>query len=125
LRGGEPWSTSALFLYEDQGTSFGLDVTRVAKQEHRGLNVPKFFRGDSAFAGPKLLRLSEKEGWRYAIPIKANAVLERHSAHLLRRPAGRPSHKPKVCYHSFRYQAGSWSRWSDTRASCSPTSASS
>ena len=22
--------------------------------------------------------------------------------------AGRPSHKPKVFYHSFRYQAGSW-----------------
>ena len=64
--------------------------------------------GDAAFAGPKLLRLWEKEGFRYAIRIKANAVLERKIAHLLRRPVGRPSHKPKVFYHSFRYQAGSW-----------------
>jgi hypothetical protein len=35
-------------------------------------------------------------------------VLERKIAHLLKRPVGRPSHKPKVFYHSFRYQAGSW-----------------
>jgi hypothetical protein len=77
-------------------------------ERYRGLNVPKFFRGDAAFAGPKLLRLLEKEGFRYAIRIKANAVLERKIAHLLRRPVGRPSHKPKVFYHSFRYRAGSW-----------------
>jgi hypothetical protein len=35
-------------------------------------------------------------------------VLERQIAHLLKRPVGRPSRKPKVFYHSFRYQAGSW-----------------
>ncbi len=50
----------------------------------------------------------EPEGFRYAIRIKANPVLERQLAHLLRRPADRPSHQPKVLYHSFRYQAGSW-----------------
>jgi hypothetical protein len=37
-------------------------------------------------------------------------VLERHIAHLLKRPVGRPSKKPKVFYHSFRYQAKSWDR---------------
>jgi hypothetical protein len=52
--------------------------------------------------------LLEKEGFRCATRIKANAVLERKIAHLLRRPVGRPSHKPKVFYHSFRYRAGSW-----------------
>jgi hypothetical protein len=57
-------------------------------ERYRGLNVPKFFRGDTAFAGPNLLRLLEKEGFRYAIRIKANAVLERRIAHLLRRPVG-------------------------------------
>src|SRR2546423_4696659 len=31
---------------------------------YRGLDIPKFFRGDSAFAGLKLLRLLEKEGYR-------------------------------------------------------------
>jgi len=77
-------------------------------ERYRGLDIPKFFRGDSAFAGPKLLRLLEKESYRYAIRLKTNAVLERKIAHLLKRPVGRPSHKPKVFYASFRYQAGSW-----------------
>jgi hypothetical protein len=75
---------------------------------YRDVDIPKFFRGDAAFAGPKLLRLLELEGFRYAIRIKANAVLERKIAHLLTRPVGRPSRKPKVFYASFRYQAKSW-----------------
>src|SRR5262249_44017484 len=78
-------------------------------ERYRILDIPKFFREDAAFAGPTLLlRLLEQEDFRYAIRIKANAVLERKIAHLLRRPVGRPSHKPKVFSHSFRYQAGSW-----------------
>jgi hypothetical protein len=77
-------------------------------ERYRDLDLPKYFRGDAAFAGPKLLRLLEKEGFRYAIRIKANAVLERKIAPLLKRPVGRPSRKPKVFYASFRYRAGSW-----------------
>ena len=42
--------------------------------------------------------------------LKANAVLEREIEHLLTRPVGRPSRKPKVFYHSFQYQAKSWKR---------------
>src|SRR5262249_37443321 len=49
-------------------------------ERYRGLDIPKFFRGDAAFANPKLLRLLEQEGFRYAIRIKANAVLERKIA---------------------------------------------
>jgi hypothetical protein len=75
---------------------------------YRDLDILKFFRGDAAFAGPKLLRLLELERFRYAIRIKANAVLERNIAPLLKRPVGRPSRKPIVFYHSFRYRAGSW-----------------
>src|SRR5262245_5314280 len=75
---------------------------------YRDRDVPKYFRGDSAFALPKLLRLLEHEGFRYAIRLKANPVLERKIAHLLTRPVGRPSRRPKVFYHSFRYRAGSW-----------------
>src|SRR6516225_4586316 len=63
-------------------------------ERYRGLTISKFFRGDAAFAGPKLLRLLEQEAFRYAIRIKANAVLERKIAHLLTRPLGRPPHKP-------------------------------
>jgi len=79
-------------------------------QRYRHLDIPKFFRGDAAFANPALYRLLEKEGYRYAIRLKANAVLEREIEHLLTRPVGRPSHKPKVFYYSFQYQAKSWQR---------------
>src|SRR6516225_320083 len=77
-------------------------------ERYRGLDVPKFFRGDAAFAGPKLLRLLEREGFRYAIRIKSNAVLERKIAGWLKRPVGRPSRKPKVFFYNLRYRAGSW-----------------
>jgi hypothetical protein len=77
-------------------------------ERYRDQDISKYFRGDSAFALPKLLRLLEKKGFRYAIRLKANAVLERKIAHLLKRPVGRPSHKPKKFYASFRYRAGSW-----------------
>jgi len=52
-------------------------------QRYRHLDIPKFFRGDAAFANPALYRLLEKEGYRYAIRLKANAVLEREIKHLL------------------------------------------
>ena len=77
-------------------------------ERYRHLSIPKFFRGDAAFANPALFTLLEDEGYQYAIRIKANAVLERHVEHLLTRPVGRPSHKPKVFLHSFQYQAKSW-----------------
>ena len=77
---------------------------------YRDLPISKFFRGDAAFASPKLMKLLEAEGYWYAIRLKANAVLERHIAHLLKRPVGRPSKKPKTFYHSFRYRAKSWNR---------------
>jgi hypothetical protein len=75
---------------------------------YRHLDIPKFFRGDAAFANPALYRVLEKEGYLYTIRLKANAVLERAIEHLLTRPVGRPSRKPKVFYHSFQYQAKSW-----------------
>jgi hypothetical protein len=77
-------------------------------ERYRHLAVPKFFRGDAAFGNPKLMTFLEAEDYRYAIRLKANAVLEREIEHLLKRPVGRPSHRPKVFYHSFQYQAKSW-----------------
>ena len=79
-------------------------------ERYRRYDIPKFFRGDAAFANPALYRLLEKEGYQYVIRIKSNAVLEREIEHLLTRPVGRPSHKPKVFYHNFQYQAKSWQR---------------
>jgi hypothetical protein len=77
-------------------------------ERYRHLDIPKFFRGDAAFANPALYHVLEKEGYHYAIRLKANAVLEREIEHLLTRPVGRPSPRPKVSYHSFQYQAKSW-----------------
>lgn len=79
-------------------------------ERYRDRDIPKFFRGDSAFALPKLFALLEREGFGYAIRLKSNPVLERRIARWMTRPVGRPSAKPKVFYHSFRYRAGSWDR---------------
>ncbi|QDT91549.1 Transposase DDE domain protein [Gimesia algae] len=79
-------------------------------ERYRHLDIPKFFRGDAAFAIPALYRVLEKAGYRYVVRLKANAVLEREISHLLTRPVGRPSHKPQVFFHRFQYQAKSWQR---------------
>jgi hypothetical protein len=57
-------------------------------ERYRDRDIPRYFRGDSAFALPKLLRLLEKEGFRYALRLKADPVLGRKIAHLLKRPVG-------------------------------------
>jgi Transposase DDE domain group 1 len=90
------------------GAKFWRRVLLPVIARYRELKIPKFFRGDAAFASPKLSRLLEEENYWYAIRLKANAVLERAIAHLLKRPVGRPSKQPKVIYPSFRYQARSW-----------------
>ena len=77
---------------------------------YRGLDVRRFFRGDAAFADPKVYRCLEAERYLYAIRLPSNAVLHREIEPLLTRPVGRPSNKPVVLYHDFLYQAGSWDR---------------
>ena len=44
----------------------------------------------------------------YAIRLKANNNLYSQIDHLMTRPVGRPSRKPKVFFHDFSYQAASW-----------------
>jgi hypothetical protein len=89
------------------GRSLHADIYGVIER-YRDRDIPKFFRGDSAFALPKLFALLEREGFRYAIRLKSNAVLERKIARWMIRPVSRPSVRPKVCYHNVRYRAGSW-----------------
>ncbi len=79
-------------------------------ERYRDNDIPKFFRGDAAFAIPGLYELLEAEGYRYAIRLKANPILERHISHLLTRPVGRPPKKPQRFYHGFEYQAQTWDR---------------
>ena len=54
---------------------------------YRHCEIPKFFRGDAAFAIPALYACLETENYSYAIRLKANAVLEREIEPLLTRPA--------------------------------------
>ncbi len=75
---------------------------------YRPRNIRKYFRADAAFAIPELYELLEAEGYRFAIRLKANPILQEHITHLLTRPVGRPPKGPQRFYHSFNYQAQSW-----------------
>ena len=56
-----------------------------------------------------LYEFLEAEGYKYAIRLKANAVLQESIVHLLTRPVGRPPNHVRRFHASFSYQAGSWS----------------
>jgi len=77
---------------------------------YRDADIRRFFRGDAAFASPDIYTFLEEEDYLYAIRLPANQNLQRAIEHLLTRPVGRPSHKPKVLYESFFYQAKSWNQ---------------
>lgn len=67
----------------------------------------KYLRGDAAFAIPELFDYLEAKEFGYAIRLRANKVLERLIAHLLKR---RPSTSVERHYANFTYQAKSWSK---------------
>jgi hypothetical protein len=75
---------------------------------YRGYDILRFFRGDAAFADPKMYCYLEAERYFYAIRLKGNQILYDKVKHLLTRPVERPPKKPIVLYHSFRYQTASW-----------------
>ena len=77
-------------------------------ERYRNRDIPKYFRGDAAFAIPALYRVPEEEGFWDTTRIPANSVLMDSISHLLTRPAGRPSYKPKFFYESLSYQAEIW-----------------
>ena len=81
-------------------------LPEVERQQKQGKDV--VVRADAGFAKPELYEALEARGVKYAIRIPSNDTLEQAVAELLRRPVGRPSHRPLVRYKSFRYQAGSW-----------------
>ena len=85
-------------------------VLLVVIERYRHLDIPKFFRGDAAFAQPEMYCYLESESYGYAIRLPANDVLYKCVEHLVKRPVGRPPKKPVVRYHSFTYQAQSWER---------------
>jgi hypothetical protein len=70
----------------------------------------RYLRADAAFAIPELFDYLEASGFGYAIRLRANKVLHRRIAHLLKRRSGRPSNSIERHYANFTYQAKSWSR---------------
>jgi hypothetical protein len=78
----------------------------VARYRERRLR--RYFRADAAFAMPEIYTFLEAEGFKYAIRLPANRVLQQRISHLLRRPVGRPAKDVRRTYASFRYQAKSW-----------------
>jgi len=85
-----------------------LEVLEPIVSRYQKRSIPKFFRGDAAFASPDLYGFLETKQFFYAIRLPGNPNLQREIEHLLTRPVGRPSKQPKVFYHSFSYQAKSW-----------------
>ena len=79
-------------------------------KRYREMDKKLYLRGDAAFASPDIYEYLEEEGILYAIRLKANANLDWETDHLMRRPVGRPSAKPKTFFYAFSYQAASWKR---------------
>ena len=75
---------------------------------YRDEDIRRYFRGDAAFATPRLYDFLEEENYLFAIRLPANRRLQDQIRHLLVRPVGRPPRKPIVRYHSFKYKAKSW-----------------
>lgn len=86
------------------------EVMEPVVARYRDQKLRRYFRGDAAFSLPDLYEFLEHEDYRYAIRLKANAVLQEHIAHLLTRPVGRPANYIRRYYASFSYQAGSWGK---------------
>jgi len=79
-------------------------------QRYENNKKRKYFQGDAAFAKPEIYEYLEENGLLYAIRLPANDVLYDEIKHLLTRPVGRPSKKPVVWFHDFKYQAASWQK---------------
>jgi len=77
-------------------------------RRYENKKVKKYFRGDAAFAKPEIYDYLEEKDLLYAIRLPANDVLYDKIKHLLTRPVGRPSRRPVVRFHDFKYQAASW-----------------
>jgi len=86
------------------------DVLDPVVARYRARALRRLLRADAAFALPEVYEYLEAAGFRYAIRLPANQVLQTHVAHLLQRPVGRPPHYVRRFYASFRYRAQSWDR---------------
>jgi hypothetical protein len=77
-------------------------------RRYKDKRIRKYLRGDAAFAKPEIYEYLEEKGLLWAIRLPANDLLYDEIKHLLSRPVGRPSRKPVVLFHDFKYRAASW-----------------
>ncbi len=84
------------------------DVLEPVVARYRTRNMRRYFRADAAFANPEVYEFLEAEGYKYAIRLPANQVLQERIVHLLKRPVGRPPVEVRRFYANFSYQAQSW-----------------
>jgi hypothetical protein len=75
---------------------------------YRDRDLRRYFRADAAFANPEVYEFLEAEGYKYAIRLPANKVLQESIGYLLKRPVGRPPIEVRRYYANFSYQAQSW-----------------
>jgi hypothetical protein len=86
------------------------DLLQPIVERYRTTGKKLYFRADAAFASPDVYEYLEDNNILYAMRIKANNRLHEEVEHLMTRPVGRPSKKPKVLYNDFSYRAGTWER---------------
>ena len=84
------------------------DVLEPVVARYRGKFKRRYFRADAAFANPEVYAFLEAEGFKYAIRLPANQVLQQRIAYLLKRPVGRPPSGVRRYYANFSYEAQSW-----------------
>ena len=86
------------------------DVLEPLVARYRDKAFRRYFRGDAAFASPEVYEFLEAEGFKYAIRLPANRVLQDSIGQLLKRPVGRPPHVVRRYFASFSYQAQTWDK---------------
>ena len=65
-------------------------VLKPVVARYKSRKVRLYFRGDAAFASPKMYEYLEAEGFLYAIRLPKNQGLQESISRLLTRPVGRP-----------------------------------
>jgi hypothetical protein len=85
-------------------------ILRMLDQAERKICVKAHLRLDAGFPSEPLLAALEARRTRYTCRIRKNAVLDHMAQPYLKRPVGRPPHKPRIWFHELQYQADGWSR---------------
>ncbi len=77
------------------------EVVEPVVARYRGKFKRRYFRADAAFANPEVYEFLEGEGFKYAIRLPANNVLQERIGYLLKRPVGRPPIEVRRYYANF------------------------